>query len=112
MRCAGAYGTHWSIHHNRASFCCIVNLVSSSHFSTFLHADTAQQRWSYISHQMPDEVLLLRCYDSEMGADGQALFSAHTAVDVQNEPLPKGIDANTPLVQRTSVEVRLVVLFK
>ncbi|GAA5926415.1 uncharacterized protein JCM15063_000270 [Sporobolomyces koalae] len=88
MRCAGAYGTHWSIHHN------------------------PQQRWSYISHQMPDEILLLRCYDSEMGADGQALFSAHTAVDVQNEPLPKGIDPNTPLVPRTSVEVRLVVLFK
>ncbi|GAA5901509.1 uncharacterized protein JCM6883_000235 [Sporobolomyces salmoneus] len=88
MRCAGAYGTHWSISHS------------------------PQQQWSYISHQMPDEALLLRCYDSEMGSRGQALFSAHTAVDVIDEPLPAGIEEGTPLVPRTSVEVRLIVLHK
>ncbi|GAA5855750.1 hypothetical protein JCM3766R1_002223 [Sporobolomyces carnicolor] len=88
MRCAGAYGTHWSISHS------------------------PEQRWSYISHQMPDEALLLRCYDSHMGAEGQALFSAHTAVDVNDEPLPTGIAEGTPLVPRTSVEVRLIVLHK
>ncbi|GAA6017001.1 hypothetical protein JCM11491_006125 [Sporobolomyces phaffii] len=88
MRCAGAYGTHWSVSHS------------------------AGQRWSYISHQMPDEVLLLRCYDSEMGSGGQALFSAHTAIDVVNEPLPQGVAEGTPLIPRTSVEVRLIVLHK
>ncbi|GAA5951452.1 hypothetical protein JCM3765_005939 [Sporobolomyces pararoseus] len=88
MRCAGAYGTHWSV-----SF-------------------SPQQQWSYISHQMPNEALLLRCYDSEMGSKGQALFSAHTAVDVINEPLPNGIEEGTPLVPRTSVEVRLIVMHK
>lgn len=61
---------------------------------------------------MPDEALLLRCYDSHMGAEGQALFSAHTAVDVNDEPLPTGIAEGTPLVPRTSVEVRLIVLHK
>ncbi|GAA5986948.1 hypothetical protein JCM5350_000919 [Sporobolomyces pararoseus] len=88
MRCAGAYGTHWSVSYS------------------------PQQEWSYISHQMPDEALLLRCYDSEMGSSGQALFSAHTAVDVINEPLPNGIEEGTPLIPRTSVEVRLIVLHK
>lgn len=88
MRCAGAYGTHWSVSYS------------------------PRQEWSYLSHQMPDEVLLLRCYDSEMSREGQALFSAHTAVDVHNEPLPSGIESGTPLVPRTSVEVRLIVLHK
>lgn len=72
----------------------------------------AEQRWAYISHQMPNEALLLRCYDSEMGSQGQALFSAHTAVDVINEPLPAGVEEGTPLIPRTSVEVRLIVLHK
>jgi len=72
----------------------------------------AEQRWAYISHQMPNEALLLRCYDSEMGSQGQALFSAHTAVDVINEPLPAGMEEGTPLIPRTSVEVRLIVLHK
>jgi len=47
-----------------------------------------------------------------MGAQGQALFSAHTAVDVINEPLPAGVGEGTPLIPRTSVEVRLIVLHK
>ncbi|GAA5832697.1 hypothetical protein JCM5353_003066 [Sporobolomyces roseus] len=87
-RHAGAYGTHWSVAHS------------------------PEQRWAYISHQMPNEALLLRCYCSEMGAKGQALFSAHTAVDVINEPLPAGVEEGTPLIPRTSVEVRLIVLHK
>ncbi|GAA6059583.1 hypothetical protein JCM10212_000639 [Sporobolomyces blumeae] len=69
------------------------------------------QRWAYVSHQMPDEVLLLRCYDSNMGIDGEALFSAHSAVEIVNEPAPFGRERE-PVVPRTSVEVRFVVLHK
>ncbi|GAA5821029.1 hypothetical protein JCM11251_001929 [Rhodosporidiobolus azoricus] len=82
FRMAGSYGTAYSVAHS------------------------PNQRWSYISHQKPSEVLLLRCYDSNMGKNGEALFTGHVACDVLNEPKLEGAED----VPRMSVEVRLIVL--
>ncbi|GAA5901896.1 hypothetical protein JCM6882_008703 [Rhodosporidiobolus microsporus] len=82
FRMAGSYGTAYSVAHS------------------------PNQRWSYISHQKPSEVLMLRCYDSNMGKNGEALFSGHVACDVLNEPKLEGVKE----VPRMSVEVRLIVL--
>ena len=72
-----------------------------------MHHSTKQQ-WGYIRHQMPDEVLLLKCYDSEQGKDGSALFSAHVAGDVGEQDW---IDGEAPL-PRESIEVRCVAVWE
>jgi hypothetical protein len=70
---------------------------------------SAAQRWSYIRHQMPDEVLLLKCYDSLQGADGSSLYCGHTAIQVDGDA-----DAISPelLRPRESIEVRLVAIWE
>lgn len=60
------------------------------------HAPT--QRWHYIQYQRPDEVLIIRCWDSHARN-----ACAHAAVDVVGEPHREG-------PPRSSIEVRLVVL--
>ena len=68
-----------------------------------------QQEWAYIRHQMPDEVILLKCYDSAQGEDGSALYCAHVAVQVDDDA--EGIDP--ALVKpRESIEVRLVAVWE
>ncbi|GAA6008310.1 hypothetical protein JCM10207_000081 [Rhodosporidiobolus poonsookiae] len=85
MRMAGGYGTAYSVSYSPA------------------------QRWAYLSHQRPTEPLLLKCYDSNMGAHGESLYTAHVAGDILNErPLPAGEEVDE--VPRMSVEVRLFVL--
>ena len=42
-------------------------------------------RWFYLSQMQPDEILLLKCYDSH--ADGRARFMPHTGF--QNPRLPQ-----------------------
>lgn len=79
-----------------------------------IHHDPAQQ-WGYIRHQQPDEIILLKCYDSanEHGVKGSGTevpFCAHVAVDV-------GEQDELPLEQgggraRESIEVRLVALWE
>ena len=65
----------------------------------------AQQRWGYIRHQMPDEVVWLKCFDSAQGRDGSALYCGHVAVDVGDQDGDEG-------VPRESIEVRLVALWE
>lgn len=69
-----------------------------------LHHSPAQ-RWGYIRHQMPDEVVWLKCFDSAQGSDGSALYSGHVAVDVGAQDGDEG-------VPRESIEVRLVALWE
>jgi hypothetical protein len=58
-------------------------------------------RWHYISGQRPDEVLLLKCYDSR---DDVARFAPHTSFIVPDAP------AGAPT--RESIELRTLVFHK
>lgn len=58
-------------------------------------------RWFYISQMRPDEVLLLKCYDSR--TDGRARFMPHTGF--QNPDCP------SEFVPRESIEARTLVVF-
>jgi len=60
-----------------------------------------EHRWYYFSDMRPDEVLLIKTYDSL--EDGTARFSAHTAFDDPTSP----VDA----APRASIEVRALVFF-
>ncbi len=62
----------------------------------------AEQRWYYYPLMHPDEVLLLKCYDSE--TDGRARFVAHTSFEDPTS-LP---DAPA----RKSIEVRTIAFFE
>jgi hypothetical protein len=59
------------------------------------------QRWYYFPKLEPDEVVLIRCFDS--GREGAARFSAHGAFDDPTTP------ADAP--PRESIEVRTLVFF-
>ena len=58
-------------------------------------------RWFYASQMRPDEVLLLKCYDSR--ADGRARFMPHTGF--HNPACP------SEFVPRESIEARTLVIF-
>jgi hypothetical protein len=58
-------------------------------------------RWFYVSGMRPDEVLLLKCYDSR--ADGRARFMPHTGF--RNPACPPDF------VPRESIEARTLVVF-
>ena len=58
-------------------------------------------RWYYVSDMQPDEVMLLKCYDS--ADDGRACFTGHTGFN--NPECPEEF---TP---RESIEARTVVIF-
>lgn len=58
-------------------------------------------QWFYVSEMRPDEVLLLKCYDSR--ADGRARFMPHTGF--QNPACP------SEFVPRESIEARTLVVF-
>jgi len=58
-------------------------------------------RWFYLSQMQPDEVLLLKCYDSRV--DGRARFMPHTGF--QNPACP------SVFVPRESIEARTLVVF-
>jgi hypothetical protein len=58
-------------------------------------------RWFYVSEMRPDEVLLLKCYDSR--TDGRARFMPHTGF--QNPECP------SEFVPRESIEARTLVVF-
>ncbi|KAK8843506.1 hypothetical protein IAR55_007166 [Kwoniella newhampshirensis] len=67
------------------------------------------QSWAYIRHQMPDEVILLKCYDSDQGKNGEVLFCGHVAVQVDNDAEGLSEELVRP---RESIEVRLVALWE
>ncbi|BGP11453.1 hypothetical protein JCM10049v2_007360 [Rhodotorula toruloides] len=87
MRMAGSYGTAYSVSYS------------------------PRQRWAYLQHMQPDEAYLLRCYDSNMGKNGEALFTGHVACEMLNEPDPVGLEGK-PKVPRRSVEARMFVLYE
>jgi hypothetical protein len=62
----------------------------------------AQHRWYYVPEMQVDEVLLLKCYDSQ--TDGRARFAPHTAFE----------DPTTPpdAPPRESIELRTLVFHK
>jgi hypothetical protein len=60
-----------------------------------------RHRWFYIPRMRPDEVMLLKCYDSI--DDGRARFTAHGAFEDPNTP------AAAPV--RESIEVRTIAFF-
>ncbi|GAA5901023.1 hypothetical protein JCM8208_007595 [Rhodotorula glutinis] len=87
MRMAGSYGSALSVSYNES------------------------QRWCYLSHQQPDEAVMLLCFDSNMGRNGEALYTGHVACSIVNEErLPELV--GKPEVLRRSVEVRLFALWK
>ena len=59
------------------------------------------QRWTYFSRMMPDDVVLLKCYDSL--TDGTARWTAHGSFQPPNKPA----DA----APRESVELRAMVFW-
>jgi len=61
----------------------------------------AAHRWFYLSQMRPNEVLLLKCYDSR--TDGRARFMPHTGF--QNPACPSAF------VPRESIEARTLVVF-
>lgn len=58
-------------------------------------------RWVYFPRMRPDEVILLKCYDTER--DGRARWTAHTAFDDPSSPA----DA----APRQSIETRTIAFF-
>jgi len=58
-------------------------------------------RWFYASAMRPDEVLLLKCYDSR--TDGRARFMPHTGFNNPDRP--------AEFVPRESIEARTLVVF-
>lgn len=58
-------------------------------------------RWFYFPHMRPDEVLLLKCYDSM--TDGRARFTAHSAFEDPTSP------PDAPA--RESIEARTLAFF-
>ncbi|GAA5979909.1 hypothetical protein JCM10908_001461 [Rhodotorula pacifica] len=80
--------------------------MAGSYGTAYGVSTSPSQRWGYVSNMMPDEAYLLRCYDSNQGRDGEALYAGHVACSVLNEPK----DGGGVEVPRRSVEVRLFVL--
>ena len=60
------------------------------------------QRWTYFSDMERDEIILLKCYDSEL--DGRARWTAHAAFADPNGPDPS-------LPARESIEVRTLIFY-
>ena len=65
----------------------------------FTHS--ARHRWYYFSQMRADEVLLLKCFDTE--SDGRARFTAHTAFD--DPRAPKDVRP------RESIEIRTIAFY-
>lgn len=60
------------------------------------------QRWTYFPDMEADEMILLKCYDSE--TDGRARWTAHAAFEDPNGPDPS-------LPARESIEVRTLIFY-
>jgi hypothetical protein len=60
-------------------------------------------RWFYVPDMMPDEALLLKCYDS--ATDGRARFMPHTAFEDPTADKAK-------ILPRESIELRTLVFHR
>lgn len=61
------------------------------------------QKWYYIKNQQPDDVLMFKCYESEV-VPGRALVTPHTAFHVP-DALEEGV------LPRESIELRALVFY-
>ena len=61
-----------------------------------------EQEWTYFPDMERDEVILLKCFDSER--DGRARWTAHAAFEDPNGPDPS-------LPARESIEVRTLIFY-
>ncbi|ODN83732.1 hypothetical protein L202_01824 [Cryptococcus amylolentus CBS 6039] len=94
------------------------------HFPTLSPSDTAKQesqfgtgiqihyapsqKWCYLRHMTPDEIVVLKCYDSLQGSDGGALYAGHVAAEMDDS---EGVEEG--LVRpRESIEVRMVAVWE
>jgi hypothetical protein len=73
----------------------------------FFHS--TDQQWGYIRHQMPDEIIFLKCYDSLQGVDGSAAYVPHVAFNADDDRSGIAPELDRP---RESIEVRLVALWE
>jgi len=60
------------------------------------------QKWTYFPDMERDEIILLKCFDSEL--DGRARWTAHAAFEDPNGPDPS-------LPARASIEVRTLIFY-
>lgn len=60
-----------------------------------------EHRWYYVSDMQPDEVMLLKCFDT--ATDGRACFTGHTGF--------RNPDCPPDFTPRESIEARTVVVF-
>jgi hypothetical protein len=68
---------------------------------TYLTTYNPSHRWFYFPQMQPDEVLLIKCFDSV--TDGRARFTAHTAFDDPTSP--------PDAAPRASIELRSLVFY-
>jgi hypothetical protein len=68
---------------------------------TYALAQNPAHRWYYFPRMQPDEVVLIKCYDS--ATDGRARFAAHSAFDDPTSPAGAR--------PRESIEVRTLAFF-
>ena len=68
----------------------------------YQNAHSPGQRWYYFSDMVPDEAILLKCFDTAQ--DGRTRYTAHTGFENPNAP-----DGTPP---RESIEVRTLLSFE
>ena len=79
----------------------VIPTTSGVKHEVYLFNFSPRHRWFYFSTMRPEEVLILKCFDSIN--DGRARLTAHTAFD---DPT-----ASPDAPPRESIEVRALVLF-
>lgn len=70
----------------------------------YMVRDNPKHRWLYLSEMQHAEVMLLKCYDSDLNVP--ARFTAHSAFELPSQP-----DDTEPLPGRQSIEVRTLAFF-
>jgi hypothetical protein len=70
----------------------------------YMVRDNPKHRWLYVSEMQDTEVMLLKCFDSDLTVP--ARFTAHSAFELPPPPA----DAE-PLPGRQSIEVRTLVFY-
>lgn len=75
---------------------------SYANFTDLKYFISERQKWSYLKDQMPDEVLLVRCFDTTKGPS-QGGVTPHSAF-VDEDRIK-----SEPFEYRQSIEVRCVV---
>lgn len=78
------------------------NLETPAHVGEiFSFRHSPEHRWYYASSMQPDEVIVLKCYDT--AEDGRARYTGHTGFRYPPD--------NDAVVARESIEARTVVIF-